>query len=249
MNQELFPEGESERRVDLVAQAQLREGEEKRKVFFLIHLEHEAQNKEPRRFPRRMLQYTLSLHDETGLNVYPIALLSYPKPKRELTDHFEISCAGFQALHFRYRVVQLNRMNWRDYARKPNPVSAALMSRMGIEPEERPLVKHACLRLLGQLKLPAAQSRLISQFFDSYLRLNPEEEQKYRHEFDKISPEEKIEMLEITTSWQEKGREEKALEVAQRLLTMGLSIEQIQQATGLTVEKISELRESSERDS
>ena len=176
---------------------------------------------------------------------------SYPKPKRELTDHFEICCAGFATLHFRYRVIQLNRLNWRDYARKPNPVAAALMSRMGIEPEERPLVKLACLRLLGQLKLPGPQSRLIGQFFESYLRLVPEEEEQYRHEFDKISPEEKSAMLELTTSWHEKGREEglaeglenKAVEVAQKLLAMGLSLEQIQQATGLTKERISSLGE------
>ena len=238
---------------NLVVQAQLREGEEKRKVFFLIHLEHEAQNKEPRRFPRRMLQYTLSLHDETGLNVYPIALLSYPKPKRELTDHFEISCAGFQALQFRYRVVQLNRLNWRDYARKPNPVAAALMSRMGIAQEERPLVKLACLRLLGRLNLPGPQSRLIGQFFDIYLQLDPNEEEQYRHEFDKISPEEKNAMLELTTSWHEKGREEgreESLEgVAQKLLIMGLTVEQIQQATGLAKERINELRSSAGQES
>ena len=252
MNKELFPEGEIERRVDLVAQAQLRGEEEERKVYFLIHLEHEAQNKEPRRFPRRMLHYTLSLYDASGLNVYPIALISYPQPKRELTDHFEISCADFVTLHFRYRVVQLNRLNWRDYARKHNPVAAALMSRMGIEQEERPLVKLACLRLLGHLNLPGPQSRLIAQFFDSYLHLDLEEEERYRHEFDKISPEEKSIMLELTTSWHEKGREEgleeKSIEVARKLLTMGLTVEQIQQATGLTGEKISGLRDNSDRD-
>lgn len=58
-------------------------------------------------------------------------------------------------------------------------------------------------------------------------------------------------MLELTTSWHEKGREEglaeglenKAVEVAQKLLAMGLSLEQIQQATGLTKERISSLGE------
>jgi hypothetical protein len=97
-----------------------------------------------------MLQYTMHLHDQTGWNVYPIALLSYSRPNRELIEHFDIICAGFHSLHFRYRLVQLNRMNWRDYARTPNPVAAALMSRMGIEQVDRPLVKLACLRLLAK---------------------------------------------------------------------------------------------------
>ena len=145
--------------------------------FFLIHLEHEAQNREPKLFPRRMLQYTLHLHDNTGWDVYPIAVLSYSKPKRKLTDRFRIRCAGFEALSFRYRAIQLNRMNWRDYSRTPNPVAAALMSRMGIERQDRPLVKLACLRLLGQLGLPPAQARLIGRFFENYLRLEPAEEE------------------------------------------------------------------------
>jgi hypothetical protein len=144
---------------------------------------------------------------------------------------------------------ELNRMNWRDYARKPSPVAAALMSRMGIEPQERPVAKLACLRLLGKLNLPGPQSRLIGQFFDSYLQLNPEEEKRYRHEFDKISPEEKSAMLELTTSWHEKGREEGREEIALRLLAMGLTVEQIQQATELSKERIYSLKESSERSS
>lgn len=102
IDKELFPEGEPERRADLVVRARVR-GED-RSSAFLIHLEHEAQNREPRLFPRRMLQYALHLHDATGWAVYPIALLSYSKPRRELTDRFCLQCAGFESLNFRYRL-------------------------------------------------------------------------------------------------------------------------------------------------
>ncbi len=85
-----------------------------------------------------MLRYALHLYDSTGLNVYPIALVSYPKSKRPLNDRFDLKGPdGHQIFSFRYRVIQLNRLHWRDYALNHNPVAAALMSRMGIPPGER----------------------------------------------------------------------------------------------------------------
>lgn len=204
---ELLLPGETTRRADLVARARIR-GEAK-EAFFLIHLEHEAQNKEPYGFPRRMLRYALHLYDSTGLNVYPIALISYPTPKRPLRDRFELKGPdGHQIFSFRYRVIQLNRFKWRDYARNPNPVAAALMSRMGIPHGERPLVKLACLRLLRKLNLAMEPSTLIATFFDHYLQLDDQEEEKFRDEFSKISPKEQGEMIKFTSSWHEKGREE-----------------------------------------
>lgn len=214
---ELLLPGETKRRADLVARARIR-GEEK-EAFFLIHIEHEAQNKKPNQFPRRMLRYALHLYDTTGLDVYPIALISYPKPKRELSDTFELKGPdGHQVLSFKYRVIQLNRFSWRDYARNPNPAAAALMSRMHIAPGERPLVKLACLRLLRKLSLGADNSALISTFFDHYLQLDEQEEEQFRDEFSKISPEEQDEMLKYTTSWHEAGRKEGREEALQVFL-------------------------------
>jgi predicted glycosyltransferase len=58
---------------------------------------------------------------------------------------------SLQFLEFNYRVVQLNRLDWRDFLRQENPVAAALMSKMQIQPQERPQVKAECLRLLATL--------------------------------------------------------------------------------------------------
>ena len=51
-------------------------------------------------------------------------------------------------------------------------------------------------------------SALIATFFDHYLQLDEQEEEQFRNEFSKISPEEKNEMLKYTTSWHEAGRKE-----------------------------------------
>ena len=75
-------------------------------------------------------------------------------------------------LEFQYRVIQLNRLRWRDFVRRPNPIASALMAKMAIAPSERPRVKLECLRLLATLRLDPARTRLISGFIDAYLQLN-----------------------------------------------------------------------------
>jgi hypothetical protein len=61
-------------------------------------------------------------------------------------------------LEFRFHAIQLNRLNWRDYIDRPNPVAAALMSKMKIAKRDRPNVKAECLRLLVTLKLDPAKN-------------------------------------------------------------------------------------------
>jgi len=213
---ELLIPGETTRRADLVARARIR-GMDQEDALFLIHVEHEAQNRDPLDFPRRMLRYALHLRDTTGLNVYPIALVSYPKPKRLLSNKYEwCGPDGHPIFTFTYRLIQLNRLDWRDYVQQPNPVAAALMTRMGIEPKDRPLVKLQCLRLLRRLNLSRDRSMLISTFLDTYLQLDSHEEEKFRTEFAKINPEERDEMLKLTNNWFEAGIEAGKAEERQR---------------------------------
>jgi hypothetical protein len=109
-------------------------------------------------------------------------------------------------LEFRFHAIQLNRLNWRKYIDRPNPVAAALMSKMKIAKRDRPKVKVECLRLLVTLKLDPAKTRLISKFVDTYLRLNDGEEKTFQTELDKISTTQKEAIMQVTTSWEEKGQ-------------------------------------------
>jgi Domain of unknown function (DUF4351) len=58
---------------------------------------------------------------------------------------------------------------------RTNPITAALMAKMHIEPGERVRVKLACLRMLAQLQLDPARRELISGFVDAYLCLTMEQ--------------------------------------------------------------------------
>jgi flagellar biosynthesis/type III secretory pathway protein FliH len=86
------------------------------------------------------------------------------------------------------------------------------MAKMDIAPQERPRVKLECLRLLATLKLDPARMQLISGFVDTYLRLTPPEEATFETELAELSPPEKEGVMELTTSWMERGIEKGLLQ-------------------------------------
>ncbi|MGK7874319.1 MAG: Rpn family recombination-promoting nuclease/putative transposase, partial [Xenococcaceae cyanobacterium] len=161
---------------DLIAQVKFR-GE---RSFFLIHVETESSSRP--RFNKRMFRYFARLHEKFDIPVYPIVVFSYDQPKKVAISSYQVEFPNFAVLRFNYRVVQLNRLNWRDFLNQPNPVASALMAKMRIAPEERAKVKAECLRLLVTLKLDPARMQLISGFVDTYLNLNPAEEKEFQRE-------------------------------------------------------------------
>lgn len=191
------------RAADLLAKARLRG----RDAYFLLHVEHEASSRTD--LPRRMFRYFSILYERHGdLPIYPIALLSYPRPYKPAASSYEVRCIDRRIVTFRYRVIQLNRLDWRNFVHRRNPVAAALMSRMKISSEERVKVKLACLRMLANLQMKLEQKRFLSAFVDQYLLLNGTERIEFSHEIDKIEVKERNTFMELTTSWKEEGREE-----------------------------------------
>nr|NCR08293.1 Rpn family recombination-promoting nuclease/putative transposase [Microcystis aeruginosa LG13-11] len=104
---------------DLVAQVKFR-GKES---FFLIHVE--AQESSRKWFNRRMFTYFARFHEKFVLPIYPIVIFSYSKPKREAISQYVVDFPDFKVLEFNYQVVQLNRLNWRDFLNQSNPVASA----------------------------------------------------------------------------------------------------------------------------
>ncbi len=171
LDKEVFPELDDEfsREADLVVKARIR-GKES---FFLIHVENQAARRP--RFNRRMFFYTAWLDKTFDLPVYPVALLTYDKPRSPEPDHYEIEFPDFAVLQFKFRTIQLNRLNWRDYLRQQNPVATVLMSKMNIAYEDRVKVKVEMLRLFSTMKLNREKMTLIARFMETYLALTSEE--------------------------------------------------------------------------
>ncbi|GCL60185.1 DUF4351 domain-containing protein [Microcystis aeruginosa] len=186
---------------DLVAQVKFR-GKES---FFLIHLE--AQESSRKWFNRRMFTYFARFHEKFVLPIYPIVIFSYSKPKRAAISQYVVDFPDLKVLEFNYQVVQLNRLNWRDFLNQPNPVASALMAKMNIAEKERAKVKAECLRLLITLSLNPAKMQLISGFIDTYLNLNPAEEIQFQQEISTFSQPVQEGVMQITTSWMRQGIE------------------------------------------
>jgi len=119
---------------------------------------------------------------------------------------------GKPILIFNYEVVQLNRLNWRDYLKRPNPAAAALMARMNIAPADRVQVKASILRLLLTLRLRPEKAQLILGFVETYLELTAREELKLRRQLDRLSPDDQAKLMRLLLPGERfgifKGRQE-----------------------------------------
>jgi predicted transposase YdaD len=193
---------------DVVARLKFRD----EPTCFLIHLESQSSAYGEEDFRLRMFHYFARLHEKFRLPVYPIALFTFDEPLQEQDNRYVVSFPDREVLDFSFVSIQLNRLNWRDFLKRENPVASALMAKMRIEPSERPQVKKECLRLLATLKLDRDKMELISGFIDTYLQLNEEEEEQFQQLLLSMDSEEKECMMQIVTSWQEKGREQGRLE-------------------------------------
>ena len=184
-------------------------------------------------FQRRMFFYFAQLHRKYLEPVYPIAIFSFDKPQREEQDKYRVRLPGLDVLEFNFLKIQLNQLNWRDFLKQKNPVAAALMSKMKIDPQDRAKVKVECLRSIATLKLDPARVSILSGFVDSYLNLNRAEEVEFKREVASIKKEnEKEQVMQIVTSWMEQGIEqgrieggkEEALRLVSRVLTRRVGV-------------------------
>jgi hypothetical protein len=205
LDKEIFTDVTSTERheVDLLAKAKFLDEQD---AFFLIHVENQATAQE--QFVRRMFRYFARLTEKHSVPVFPIALFSYDQPFRPEPDRFQIDFPGLLVLDFGMKVIQLNRLNWRDYVRQSNPVASALMVKMNIPREDRPRVKLECLRMLVTLKLDRARASLITTFMNSYLKLTTAEAVVYNQEREKVDPPEREAIMVLTNEWIEEGRDE-----------------------------------------
>jgi hypothetical protein len=208
------------RLVDLVAKVPFRD----QPGFVLVHVEHQAQRQAETR--RRLFFYAVWLMEQYGLPVYPILLASYDRPRAPEPDRFVLDVRGLRVVdfrNFRFRVVQLNRLNWRAFLRMKNPAATALMAKMNIAPAERGRVRRQILRLLLEMQLDREKMDLIAGFVSTYLQLTAKEFLAFEREVAQIEERKlKRKAMELMTEWHRQGRkagrEEGELAIVLRLL-------------------------------
>ncbi|MBW4507163.1 MAG: DUF4351 domain-containing protein [Scytonematopsis contorta HA4267-MV1] len=208
---------------------------------FLIHIE--AQSYTEAELARRIFFYFARLYQKYLKPVYPIVVFSFDEPKREEPHSHQVDFPDLKVLEFNFASIQLNRLNWRDFIKQQNPVAAALMAKMQFSPEERPIVKAECLRLLTTLRLNPAKTRLISGFVDTYLRLNSQEEQRFEEEIGKLEEPQKGGVMEIVTSWGERAERSLVVRLLNRRVGQ-LPDAELQRVENLSIERLEALGEA-----
>lgn len=193
---------------DVVARLSFRDQE----TCFLVHVESQSSAYSQEDFRWRMFHYFARLHEKYRLPVYPIALFTFDEPFQEQENRYVVSFPDRQVLDFSFVSIQLNRLNWRDFLERENPVASALMAKMRIAPSERAQVKAECLRLLATLKLNPEKMEFISGVIGTYLNLNEEEEEQFQQVVESMDLETKERVMEFATDWAARGRLEGKLE-------------------------------------
>ena len=198
--------------IDLLARV-TRLGEE---THFLIHFEAQATSRAE--FNRRIFTYFARLHEQHIYDVFPIVIFSFDEPYRPEKDTYTVEFPNFKVLDFRFKSIQLNRLNWQSYVNSHNPVAVALMSKMRMAQRDRVKVKVECLRLLLTLQLNPAKAALISRFVNIYLPLDFKEERQFQTTVDKMDLREKEGIMRTMTSWEQKGMEKGRQEEARSMI-------------------------------
>jgi hypothetical protein len=232
--------------IDLLAKVRLRNQEaSEQEAFFLIHLENQSFSEAD--FAQRVFFYFAKLHQEYRLPIYPVVIFSFDQPKRPEVSQYQVTLADQEILRFNFTAIQLNQLSWRDFLNQPNPIAAALMAKMQIQPSDRPKVKAECLRLLATLKLDPARTRLISGFVDTYLTLNVTEEQTFQTELDKMGLNKEERVMEIVTSWMRTGMRNEAEKLVLRQLNRRfgpIETEIEQQIQALSIDRVEDLSDA-----
>lgn len=222
--------------VDLLVETRLRDED----GLILIHVETQAKFQEE--FAERMFVYFSRLYQKFRRRILPIVVFSYNDDHDE-PDCFQIGFTFLEVLKFHFYKLELKKRNWREYIESDNPVAAALLSKMGYRPDEKVQVKVEFVRMLTRLRLDPARMTLLAGFFETYLKLNKTEEKVFQSEIQKLDQKELVRVMQLTTSWHEKGRTEGKIEIVKNMLAENLTVDLIAKVTGLSSAEINKIKE------
>jgi hypothetical protein len=135
--------------------------------FIILNLEHRQHIR--KNYPSKIFMDFGGLWDEDGYVIYPITIfcnnqLQIPQPNEYKQQTFDINF-----LSFKYPILQLGLLKWKDFVHLENPIICALMATMKMEEEECQIVKSECLQMLGKLRLEADKEKIILDFIEAHL--------------------------------------------------------------------------------
>ena len=246
LDQEVFTDvtvGEK-RRIDILAEVNLKGKDQ------IIHIHVEPQASYEKDFHERMFIYYSRLYEKHRKPILPIAVFSY-NDKRDVLEKFTIDVPGLQVIDFRFLQLHLKKKDWRKYLKSDNPAAAALLSKMGYSKKERVQVKFEFFRMISRMELDEAKITLLLGFFETYLKLDEEEEIELQEKMEHLQEDEAKFLHRLPNSYFEKGMEEGIergkQKIAKKLLLKNMPKADIADVTELSPEEIEKIAENTER--
>ncbi len=152
---------------------------------FLIHIEHEARRDAD--IAWRLLEYVILDRRESGLPVYPVLVLAGSAgspPERPVRIAFPDRCV----LSFDFPVIELTRLDARDYVRKENAAALALAARMRINQEEQEGLILDFAATLGKSPVGERAANRAIRYFFAYRQLQDKKALTVEEEMGRLIP-------------------------------------------------------------
>ena len=169
LEQEIFTDLARGRRkqLDLLVKAGLKGGGEE---YVLVHTEFQAR-KDPE-FPLRMFEYYCQLFLRYKKPIVPVAVFTDDVVwKKPIPDTYEIRLRDRAYVSYRYHLIKLKHLDYRQFLASNNPLAFALMAKMRYTRGERVRLKADFLRLILGAKVNPARRSILLDFVESYMQL------------------------------------------------------------------------------
>ena len=166
LSQEIILKNHKKRYVDLLVETRL----QSKRVLFHI----EFQSSRVSYYNEKMLDYCWEIYKKHRCIVISIVLYTHDSQVEE-KDYFKIEIDFLRTLYFKFYSFQLKTYYWRDYIEGSNPITAALISNMSYEENEKVDMKMESIRILEENDLDEVTKGMIIYFFDRYVILNSAE--------------------------------------------------------------------------
>jgi hypothetical protein len=174
---------------------------------FLIHLEHQAQNKPW--LQQRLLEYFVLDWKEFKMPVYPVLILSHGAGTLDIAMPVTMDFPGRRILEFNFPIINLTHLDARRYAALRNTAALALSAVMKIAPADRIRLGIDMVGSLDKMAVEDPVREIVAGFFFSNHRFSRGETLKFHEKLAMIRPRSRRErIMQWTNPWIELGVEQ-----------------------------------------
>lgn len=192
------------REPDLVAQTYTQDGTPE---LALIHVEVQAQRRTVFRYC--VFEYYALLRLRYKLPVFPIALYLVPGTGGITRETYTESLFGQAILTFSYAALGVPDLNADDYLEREGPLAPALAALMQASALGLARQKQVSLQRVAVSGLNDARKFLLANIIETYLKLTPEEQERYEQMLQQPEAREVRQMISVyELRGREAGREE-----------------------------------------